>query len=67
MEQLSNIIVMPQKELLPSDWINKGRLPSKYFLLAPDPLDYFLQSPDCNSSEFYLIIHSDQNSKLSKA
>jgi hypothetical protein len=32
LKQYHKIILMLQKELLPSDWPNKGRSPSKYFL-----------------------------------
>jgi hypothetical protein len=36
---LGTVQLMLQKELLPSDLLNEGRLPSKYFLRAADPLD----------------------------
>jgi hypothetical protein len=64
--QYRNIILMLQKEFLPSDSLDKGRTPSKYFLRAADPLDY-LDPLTATQVTFYLIIHSDQIAKLSKA
>jgi hypothetical protein len=41
LEQYHNIILMLQKQLIPSDSLNEGKLPSKYFLRAAYHLDYY--------------------------
>jgi hypothetical protein len=61
LDQYHNIILMLQKEWRPSDSLNKGRYPSTF--LEGCRSSQLFWSPDHNSGEFYLIIHSDQLSK----
>ena len=58
--------LMLKKELLPSDLLNEGRLPSKYFLRAADHLDYFdpLTTTQVNFTSSFILTRL---TKLSKA
>jgi hypothetical protein len=65
LEQYHNVILMLQKQLRPSDSLNKGWSPSIYFLRLQIILIIWI--PWLQLQWIYLIIHSDQTTKLSKA
>jgi hypothetical protein len=60
--------LMLQKELLPSDLHNEleGRLPSKYFLRAADPLDCFdpLTTTQMNFIKSFILTRLPSSAKL---